>query len=176
MLADDPLLTCREDHPPRQPIRLILDSHLRTPPTSRLLGTTDISPILIAASAEAVADEPDCVNALTEAGVEVLALPSHDGHVAIDALLAELGKRQWTYLLLEGGPTVMSQWLAERQVDELRVYVSPRQAKEIVADEAQLATLPHYDLQAVLAAGDLTLLDQWLLGGDEVWRYQVSRW
>jgi diaminohydroxyphosphoribosylaminopyrimidine deaminase/5-amino-6-(5-phosphoribosylamino)uracil reductase len=175
LLADDPLLTCREDQPPRQPIRLILDSHLRTPPTSRLMGTTDVSPILIAGSADTAAAFPERADALRQAGAEVLLLPSHNGHVAIDALLAELGKRRWTYLLLEGGPTVLSNWMDQQHVDELRVYVSPRRAEEIVADADQLAELPHYDLQAVLAAGKLALLDQRVLGGDEVWCYQVLR-
>ncbi len=174
LLTDDPLLTCREEHPPRQPIRLVLDSQLRTPPAGRLMQTIDQSPILIAASAQALSDAPERAEALTRAGAEILSLPSQNDHTSIDALLTELGRRQWTYLLLEGGQTVLKNWMTQQHVDELRVYVSPRVAREIVDDEAELTTLPHYDLAAVLAAGELTLLDQWLLDGDEVWCYQVS--
>lgn len=112
VLADDPLLTARPPGP-RRATRIVLDSRGRTPLTAQLLRTAGDAPVLIAAALPR-----------PEVGVEVLPLPG-DGGVSVPALLAELGRRRMTNLLVEGGATVLGSFLDAGLVDEVHVFVAP---------------------------------------------------
>lgn len=126
VLADDPLLTNRSGRG-RQPVRLVLDARLRTPAESQLLRTAAADqPVLIAATRQGVADHGDRAEALRGAGAELLVLPPSPGGVDLPSLLDELGRRQWTRLLVEGGAKVLRQVISSRLADELWVFVAPR--------------------------------------------------
>jgi diaminohydroxyphosphoribosylaminopyrimidine deaminase/5-amino-6-(5-phosphoribosylamino)uracil reductase len=58
----------------------------------------------------------------------VLALPAVDGRPAVDALLAELGRRRYTNVLVEGGSGVLGSFFDARAVDEVHVFIAPRLA------------------------------------------------
>ena len=138
VLADDPELTNRSGSG-RQPARLVLDDALRVPPSCRLLAAPAASPVIIAT--RQAADSPAAV-ALARAGAEIMVLPpaspwqglmQDPGQdrpapvgVHLGALLDELGRRQWTHLLVEGGRSVLGAFLAQRLADELWVFVAPR--------------------------------------------------
>ncbi len=127
VLADDPQLTNRSGQG-SQPVRIVLDSHLRTPPDSALVRSAGDSPVLIATTARAIENSPVRAETLRQVGVELLALPEGEAGVDLPALLAELGHRQWTHLLVEGGAAVLGSFLtsAGQLADELHVYVNPR--------------------------------------------------
>jgi diaminohydroxyphosphoribosylaminopyrimidine deaminase / 5-amino-6-(5-phosphoribosylamino)uracil reductase len=132
VLADDPLLTARPQasgapFPPhwlerrtgtevRQPARVVFDRRARLPLDSQLLRTLDDSPVLVVASQEAPAER---AAALRDASVEVLVAAS------IEAALSELGRRDVTSLLLEGGRTLAASFLAAGAIDEARTFVAP---------------------------------------------------
>ena len=106
MLADDPQLTARDPHGdplPRQPLRVVVDSHCRTPPTARILqqpGTT-----LIATTQQS---PQRCIDQLGASGAEVVTLPTgRDGRVSMEALLVELDRRDVVSLLVEGGGALL---------------------------------------------------------------------
>ena len=122
-LADDPLLTARDLESPaaRQPLRVIFDSSARLPLSSALVGSLDVAPLVIAAAAGAPAER---VEALRGAGAEVLMLEGA-GPERVDAALAELGRRDVTSLLLEGGAHLAGAFLDAGHVDELRLFVAP---------------------------------------------------
>ena len=125
-LADDPLLTCRapqEAPGPRNPTRIVLDSRARLPLDSRLVRSAGEAPVLVAAAAGAPALRTE---RLREHGVEVLLLPGTDAGVPLEALLDELGSRQMSNLLVEGGPTVLAEFFRLRLVDEVVVYVASK--------------------------------------------------
>ncbi|HEV3103176.1 MAG TPA: bifunctional diaminohydroxyphosphoribosylaminopyrimidine deaminase/5-amino-6-(5-phosphoribosylamino)uracil reductase RibD, partial [Candidatus Dormibacteraeota bacterium] len=112
VLADDPQLTARIDGlKPRQPLRVVLDSQLRTPPNAKVVG-------------------PNTLIATTRAGgvgqAETLVLPGReDGRVGLGPLLDELGKRGVLSLLVEGGADVHASFFAEGLVDKVQAYIAP---------------------------------------------------
>src|SRR5262249_31016088 len=121
VLADDPLLTARPPGP-RTPTRIILDSTARTPLTAQLVQTAREVPTLIATISAASALQQE---ALQAAGCEVLALPAAEKRVAVAALLAELGRRRMTNVLIEGGAEVLGSFLDAGAIDEGHVFVAP---------------------------------------------------
>lgn len=125
VIADDPLLTSRDadDNPTAdQPARLVLDGRLRIPLDCRLVRTLEVSPVIIATTPQAPDDR---IESFKQAGVEVLLLPPQPGGVDLSALLEELGKRQWTYLLVEGGQKIITSFINQSLVDELMVFIAP---------------------------------------------------
>ena len=122
VLADDPLLTNRSGSG-KQPARVVLDAHLRIPLESRLVQSARQSPLLIVTAA----DPGQRLQALEQAGAQVLRLPaSPTGGADLPSLLEELGRRGWTYLLVEGGRNVLGQFLSAGLADEAMVFVAPR--------------------------------------------------
>ncbi len=112
VVADDPELTARDAGPDaRQPIRIVLDSQVRTPPHARVLGERT----LIASR-----------KARSIAGAEVLELPSNDGRVAIEALLDELGRRNVISLLVEGGAETHASFLTQGLANKVYAYIAPK--------------------------------------------------
>ncbi len=124
-LADDPLLTAR---PPgrRTPVRVILDSRAKLSVESRLVGTVDEAPLIVAATGTAPARR---VKALRAAGAEVLILPGGP-RVDIVTLARELAAREMTNVLVEGGAKILGSFFAARLVDECMVFVAPALAGE----------------------------------------------
>jgi len=130
--ADAPRLTVREVDTPRQPLRVVVDSRLDTPPGARILegGNTLI---FFGASARR-----------PPAGAEAIALPNAQGKVDLAAMLAELARRGVNELHVEGGFKLNGSLMRERCVDELLIYLAPGllgDAAQGMADLAQMATL-----------------------------------
>src|SRR5436190_359920 len=125
-LADDPLLTARAadpfaDRAPRQPTRVVFDSSARLPLDSRLVRSVGEAPLLVIAAPAAPAA---ATQALQRAGTNVVVCDG-DPPARVAAALAELGRRQITSLLLEGGPTLAGSFLDAGEVDELRLFIAP---------------------------------------------------
>ncbi|MBI4339588.1 MAG: bifunctional diaminohydroxyphosphoribosylaminopyrimidine deaminase/5-amino-6-(5-phosphoribosylamino)uracil reductase RibD [Chloroflexi bacterium] len=121
-LTDDPLLTARDeaDQPrPRQPLRVLVDSHGRTPASARLFR--EPGPVVVAGAGMPGEHQA----ALREAGAEVLAFPGEDGRVDLRALLAYLGRRQITSVLAEGGGTLLGSLFDQRLVDKVAAFIAP---------------------------------------------------
>jgi diaminohydroxyphosphoribosylaminopyrimidine deaminase/5-amino-6-(5-phosphoribosylamino)uracil reductase len=120
-LADDPLLTAREVGALSQPTRVVFDSQARVSPTSRLVRSIGEAPVVVIASGAAPAERVRDLEA-TGATVLVVAGKPTDG---VRAALAELGRRQITSLLLEGGPTLAGSFFDAGEIDELRLFIAP---------------------------------------------------
>jgi diaminohydroxyphosphoribosylaminopyrimidine deaminase/5-amino-6-(5-phosphoribosylamino)uracil reductase len=163
-LADDPLLTARPPGP-RAPTRVVLDSRLRLPLTSRLVRTAREAPTLVAAAEKA---DPERAVALEACGVEVLHLPSPGGRPEVTALLYELGRRRFTNVIVEGGGGVLGAFLDARAIDEFHVFVAPKLvggaaalspvAGQGVATMAEALRLAGWRVEVV---GDDVLLHGW---------------
>jgi diaminohydroxyphosphoribosylaminopyrimidine deaminase/5-amino-6-(5-phosphoribosylamino)uracil reductase len=125
VLADDPLLTVRlPGMAGRSPIRVILDSSLLLPLSSRLVATAAEIPVwVIATEAAPVARE----TALVAAGVEVMRVSARpDGHLDLGEALRLLGTRGITRVFSEGGPTIGERLALASLVDEVIVSTSPK--------------------------------------------------
>ena len=120
-LADDPLLTARDVGATRQPTRVVFDSHARLPLDSKLLATLDQAPLIVFTSPTAPADR---TTQLAAAGAEVVPVTGA-GQAAIPTALEELGRRELTSLLVEGGATLAGAFLASAEIDELRLFLAP---------------------------------------------------
>jgi diaminohydroxyphosphoribosylaminopyrimidine deaminase/5-amino-6-(5-phosphoribosylamino)uracil reductase len=123
VLTDDPDLTCRiEGHTPRQPVRVVVDTHLRAPLTCRLVATATQTPVWILHGPGADADR---IAAMTEAGVQCMAVAP--GGVGVDpaAALAALGAAGLTRVLAEGGASIAASLLRGGLVDRLAWFQAP---------------------------------------------------
>lgn len=122
VLADDPLLTCRLARPRRVAARVVLDSALRTPPGARLVQTARQVPTLIFCAPHVAARR---IRSYVEAGCIVEPVRGGHGELDWDEVLARLGTRQVTNLLVEGGARVLRTLIERRLADELHVYLAP---------------------------------------------------
>jgi len=121
VLADDPQLTVRSGPNRRGPIRVVLDSMLRTPPNARLFASK--SPVWIAATPRASRKKELW---LRRAGAEILRLPADRGRVSFRALLKALARREVSRLLIEGGGEVVASALEARAVDRAVWVIAPK--------------------------------------------------
>ena len=117
---DDPRLDVRGVASARQPLRVVVDSRLETPPRARILAPPG-SVLLYAA-----VDEAQRRQALEDQGAEIAVLPNATGKVDLAAMLADLGRRGVNELHAEAGEKLNASLLAAGLVDELLVYVAPR--------------------------------------------------
>lgn len=148
VLADDPQLTARGVATDRQPLRVVVDSRLETPPGARLF---DGRPVLIVTASQ----DGGRTAALTAKGAEVLSLPDTAGRVDLSALVAELGRRGINELHVEGGAGLNGALLAAALVDELLLYLAPT----LLGDRARglfgLPELTHLEQQQRLVWRDV---------------------
>lgn len=122
VLADDPMLTVRLpglEH--RSPLRVIVDSALRTPPTARLVATAREIPTWIVATEDAPAAAE---RALVAAGAEVMRVASRDGRVDVTEALKLLAVRGLTRVFSEGGPSLAEALVEGDMVDTVALATS----------------------------------------------------
>lgn len=127
VLADDPMLNCRIDGT-HQPLRIILDSHLRIPMGSRLVRSAKEYPLLIVCN-ESTRDREEGTNRiqkLEEAGAKVWTLPEKNGHPDLNVLMQRLGEEKIDSVLIEGGGTVNEAALKAHIVHHVYAYIAPK--------------------------------------------------
>ena len=125
VLADDPLLTVRlSGLEQRKPLRVVIDSKLRLPLSSKLVATAKDHPVLVICADDAGA-QPQA--ALEAAGVMVERVArARSGHVDLAAALKLLGHRGVTRLLSEGGPQLGAALIEQGLVEDVVLLTSPR--------------------------------------------------
>ena len=120
VLADDPLLTCRIDGG-RNPVRIVCDSHARTPLGSQLVQTANEIPTYVAVTARS-----ERTAALEEKGVRILVCGETDGHVDLTDLMQQLGSAGINGILLEGGSSLAFSALKAGIVHRVQAYIAPK--------------------------------------------------
>ncbi|WP_237055569.1 bifunctional diaminohydroxyphosphoribosylaminopyrimidine deaminase/5-amino-6-(5-phosphoribosylamino)uracil reductase RibD [Microbulbifer sediminum] len=145
-----------------QPLRVIVDSRLRTPARAFILQGD--APTLVCTTAQA---EPERRERLEKAGAEVLVLPAgSDGRVDLLALLQELARRECNEVLVESGATLSGEFLYRGHVDEIIVYMAP---KLLGSTARPLFELPIERMGSVLP---ITITDMRAVGHD--WRITAT--
>jgi len=121
-LKDDPmLLSTRPGR--RQPVRVVVDSALRTPTRSRLFATIDRSAVLIAVTSRASAKR---IKTARDRGAEVMMTRSKRGMVDLRVLLAKLAARGIANILVEGGAELAASLAEDRLVDRFLFFIAPK--------------------------------------------------
>ena len=131
ILADDPRLTVRLTGQAAKPgpLRIVLDSRLRTPPTAAILGEARAKAPLIVAAKPRKADRGlvSRQRKLEAAGAEVWFAPaSRDGRPMLSSLLRYLAERKVQSLLVEGGSQIHGAFVAAGLVDSVALFLAPR--------------------------------------------------
>ncbi|WP_243093813.1 bifunctional diaminohydroxyphosphoribosylaminopyrimidine deaminase/5-amino-6-(5-phosphoribosylamino)uracil reductase RibD [Thermus thalpophilus] len=137
VLQDDPALTVRhpdfrpfphmlEPPPLRDPLKVVLDTEARTPPTARLFAPGprgEPARVLVLVGQGAPKER---VMALERAGARVAELPREGGRVSLEAALAFLWEEGIDGVLLEGGPRLAGAFLARGLVDKVALFLAPK--------------------------------------------------
>jgi diaminohydroxyphosphoribosylaminopyrimidine deaminase/5-amino-6-(5-phosphoribosylamino)uracil reductase len=160
VLADDPRLDVRlpaeGGAARRQPLRIVLDTQLRTPAGARLFESPGEVLILTALAS------PDDARAasLTARGARLESLPLEGNRVALSAALDRLGELELNEVLVEAGATLAGELLRQSLADELLLYVGPRllgpSARALVAMPplARLGDAPAFELAETQQVGE----------------------
>ena len=123
VMADDPLLTDRSGQPRRRKLlRVVLDTYLRIPLTSRVIQTAENDVLVLCSTADAQARQ-----GLEAKGVRVQQIAAtEDGRPDFAAIVQALSKLEITSLLIEGGALVNGAALASGEVDKVFLYYAPK--------------------------------------------------
>lgn len=159
VLADDPALTVRlaDTAPERPPLRVVVDTHLRTPATARVLD--DAAPTVVFCAPDAVA---------RNRGIRperVVSVPQHVTGIGLAVALAELAQRDCNEVQVEAGPTLSGAFVHAGLVDELLLYLNPSLIGDTGRPLLQLPPLESLDerprwrtLDTRMVGADLRLL------------------
>ncbi len=123
IIADDPLLTDRSGLPRRRRLlRVILDSWLRLPETSRLVKTANEDVMVFYSQADDARRQE-----IERLGIRVAHVPAMpDGRPDLVVVMRHLGKHEITSVLIEGGATVNWTAISSGVVDKLFLYYAPK--------------------------------------------------
>ena len=120
-IHDNPQLTTRLPQGGKNPIRVILDTHLRIPLDANVV--TDEASSTIIYSGNAI-NQQKATHLQNQPNVEVVSFPSESVH--LKDVLTDLGRRNVMTLLVEGGATVHASFVETKTFDEIVVYMAPK--------------------------------------------------
>ncbi len=118
VLADDPMLNTRIPDEPsaRNPIRIVMDRHLRIPLDCQLVKTAQQITTIVVCNKEV----PEKTQQLKDAGVQIWACTS------LDEMLQRAGEAKIDSILIEGGGTINEAFLHEGLIDEIYAFIAPK--------------------------------------------------
>ncbi len=122
--TDDPSLTTRlTDRQGRDPVRIVLDSHLSIPVDARVLRQSSAAPAIVVAGPQAPVNKK---KALEKTGARVIESPLKNNLIDLAALMHQIGAMQLTSLLIEGGGRVLASAFSAGIVDKVYFFYAPR--------------------------------------------------
>ncbi|KAF0091675.1 MAG: diaminohydroxyphosphoribosylaminopyrimidine deaminase [Fusobacteria bacterium] len=124
IIADDPSLNTRlRDGEGKDPVRIIVDSLCRIPPTAKVLNIDSDAKSIVAVTKGA---DPLKIVEVEKTGAEVLVIDDKGGRVDLRSLLEILGNRGIDSILIEGGGELIYSALEDELVDKVQVYIAPK--------------------------------------------------
>ena len=167
ILADDPELTCRlEGYRATKLIRIIVDSHLRTPLTSRLLVSRRDSPIWML---HRDGTDPARRTAFADLGVRLIELPPSATGISLPHAARALATAGITRLLVEGGSTLAAALLQADLIDRLAWFTAP-----LVIGGDGIPAIAGFGIDKITQAAHFTLDHLQQLGPDRLAHYSRS--
>jgi diaminohydroxyphosphoribosylaminopyrimidine deaminase / 5-amino-6-(5-phosphoribosylamino)uracil reductase len=122
VLADDPMLTTRLATGGKNPIRVVLDSDLKTPLEAKIMDTTEAKTWIVAKEG---ADQAKA-KVLEEKGIEIIYVPKTNIGLDLAELLNKLYEKGVTDLLVEGGSEINGSFLRAGLINKYFIYVAPK--------------------------------------------------
>lgn len=120
VIKDNPSLTTRLEAGGKNPIRVILDSTLRTPLESRIVNDQAAETIIVTGSGT----EPERVRQFSDQSIEIIKLET--AKIGISDMLEKLGERGITSIYVEGGAEVHGSFLKEKAFQRVITYIAPK--------------------------------------------------
>lgn len=122
VIKDDPMLNCRRQTPSKDPLRIVCDTRLRTPVSSKLVQTARDIPTVIATCE----DDKEKVAEYEKNGVKIIQVSKTQKGIDLYELMTKLGEMNIDSVLLEGGGTLNFSALESQIVDEIDVFIAPK--------------------------------------------------
>ncbi len=119
VLADDPSMNVRLDADVKQPVRVILDSTLRMPVSTKMSGLDGQTWVLTCSQ------DNKKMAKLEDAGLQVFQINQKQERLDLTEVMVFLGQQQVNMVLVEAGATLNGSLLSENRVDEWLVYMAP---------------------------------------------------
>ena len=124
VLADDPSLTTRlERRRGKDPLRIVVDTHLRTPLCAKVLNPESSAITLIVVKSDLRDDSREIFQ---KKGALIIPCPIKAGLIDLDALMNILGRMSITSVLVEGGASIMASMLREKLIDKFYIFMAPK--------------------------------------------------
>ncbi len=166
VISDDPSLNVREiDTQGRQPLRVVMDTNLRTPISARILTLPGETVIFT------ISRDKELQEALEKAGAEVVRVAEDGGRIdLIEAFQYMASEKQVNEVLLEAGPNLVGAMFSARLVDELIIYRAPL----IMGDKASSMMILD-NFRSMDECISLEMIDNRLIGSDERLTYTIKQ-
>lgn len=156
VISDNPSLTNREGSPSKQPVRIVLDTHLRMPSNCRLANDLAAPTWVITGSQV----EDSKITIFQDKPVEIIKLSEPD--IQIESVLKLLAEKNITSLYVEGGQEVHASFLKSRNVNLINTYIAPK----IIGGSDALSMIANLDVHCMGEAYPLSFEKIEQLGDD----------
>jgi len=124
IIADDPSLTSRlKNEKGRDPVRIIVDTHLRMPHNAKVFSLDSCSGTIIVAGDKTPKSK---FRAFERDNVHVMTCPTRRGRIDLTRLMDVLGKMSIVTLMVEGGSGIMGSMIREGLIDKFYIFTAPR--------------------------------------------------
>ncbi len=124
VIADDPSLTTRrEGQDGRDPLRVIIDPACRLPETTKMLAQSSEAETLVVVDAFSESSNKE---RLLAAGAKLLPLGTTQRHFEMNALMAALGEKGLSSVLIEGGGGILGSALRGGVIHKIAFFYAPK--------------------------------------------------
>ncbi|MCF7926644.1 MAG: bifunctional diaminohydroxyphosphoribosylaminopyrimidine deaminase/5-amino-6-(5-phosphoribosylamino)uracil reductase RibD [Candidatus Izimaplasma sp.] len=169
VIHDDPMLTCRlENDKIMHPIRIIVDSTLKIPLSSKILKTANTYNTLILTTKN---HSLETKRNIQKTGATVLEVPTLDNRVNLKVAMTLLGKQGISSILLEGGGTLNFSALNAGIVDEIAAFIAPK----IIGGKTALTPVEGTGISTMNSAIALTPISMQQIDTDILIHYHVTK-